>query len=85
MVDFRLMNLVDPWPPLQPADIVLFRNVLIYLDVAARKEILAKVRRLLKPDGYMLLGAAESTINLDDAYRRIDLESTSIYRLHSTN
>lgn len=85
MVDFRAMNLIEPWPAFPPVDIVLFRNVLIYFDVAARKKILAKVRTILQPDGYLLLGAAESTLNLDDAFQRVDLGSTSIYRLQSTH
>ena len=83
MVSFQAMNLVDSWPAFRLADVVLLRNVLIYLDVTARKQILAKVRSVLKPDGYLLLGAAESTINLDDAFKRVELGSTSIYRLHS--
>ena len=32
----------------------MMRNVLIYFGVETKKEILAKVRRVLKPDGYLL-------------------------------
>lgn len=82
MIDFRTMNLIEPWPTGPAADVILLRNVLIYFDVATKKEILAKVRRLMHPDGYLLLGGAESTLNLDDAFKRVELEKSSFYRLH---
>ena len=81
MIDFRSMNLIEPWPLMPPADVVLLRNVLIYFDVNTKKDILAKVRRLLRPDGYLFLGGAESTFNLDDAFKRVELERSSVYRL----
>ena len=40
-------------------DIIMMRNVLIYFDVDTKKMILKKIRDLLKPDGYLFLGAAE--------------------------
>jgi chemotaxis protein methyltransferase CheR len=58
MVDFRQINLLDPWPALPVMDVILLRNVLIYFDVDSRKNVLAKVRRSLLPDGCLLLGGA---------------------------
>jgi chemotaxis protein methyltransferase CheR len=80
-VEFREMNLVKDWPPLPPLDLVFLRNVLIYFDVEAKKSVLANIRRLLRPDGYLLLGAAETTFNLDDAFERVAFDKTSCYRL----
>ncbi len=37
---------------------MLCRNVLIYFDVAMKKDILDRVVKLMRPDGYLLLGAA---------------------------
>lgn len=82
MIDFRMMNLIEPWPTVPPVDVTLLRNVLIYFDVNSKKEILAKVRNMMHPEGYLLLGGAESTLNLDDAFKRIELEKTSFYRLN---
>jgi chemotaxis protein methyltransferase CheR len=81
MVEFRAMNLIEPWPTMPSMDIVLIRNVLIYFDVPTKKDILGKTRRLLRPDGYLFLGGAESTFNLDDAFERMQLERASVYRL----
>jgi len=81
MIEFRPMNLIEAWPTLPTMDIVLIRNVLIYFDVPTKKGILAKIRRVLSPDGFLFLGGAESTLNLDDSYVRSEVERTSIYRL----
>jgi chemotaxis protein methyltransferase CheR len=61
-------------------DVVFLRNVLIYFDVETKKTILGKIRRLLRPGGYLFLGGAETTLNLDDAYERVVLERTTCYR-----
>ena len=81
MVDFRQINLNDTWPTLPILDVILLRNVLIYFDVAVKKQILAKVRQVLRPNGYLFLGGAETTLYLDDAFERGQVGRTSCYRL----
>ena len=81
MVNFSLMNLVQPWPRLPALDIVFLRNVLIYFDVEAKQAILGKIRRVLRPNGYLFLGSAETTLNLDDAFERVLLGKAACYRL----
>jgi chemotaxis protein methyltransferase CheR len=80
-VEFREINLAQPWPPLPRMDLVLLRNVMIYFDVATKKTILGSVARLLRPDGYLLLGGAETTMNLDDSYRRVEPLKAGCYQL----
>lgn len=70
MVSFQELNLNGPWPRLGPFDIVFIRNVMIYFDVAAKKQILGRIHDLLRPDGHLFLGAAETTLNLDDRFIR---------------
>ena len=81
MVRFEEMNLVKAWPALAQADIVMMRNVLIYFDVETKKQILAKVRRILRPDGFLFLGGAETTLNLDESFVRHQVNRSSCYRL----
>lgn len=81
MVDYQIVNLAGAWPNLPPMDIVMIRNVLIYFGVATKKEILAKIRKILKPDGYLFLGAAESTFSIDDSFERVKFERATCYRL----
>jgi chemotaxis protein methyltransferase CheR len=80
-VDFREINLARPWPGLPPMDLVLVRNVMIYFDVETKKSILGRVARLLRPDGYLLLGGAETTINLHDSFRRVEPLKSGFYQL----
>ena len=81
MIDFQQLNLIEPWPFALPTDVVFLRNVLIYFEVDTKKEILAKVRRIMRPDGYLFLGGSENALGLDDAFLRMEREQTSIYRL----
>ena len=81
MVDFRQFNLHGEWPRLPAMDIILLRNVLVYFDLATRKEVLQKVRQVLRPDGYLLLGGAESPVHVDDAFVAVRSEGFSYYRL----
>ena len=82
-VDFQPLNLAKPWSPLPAMDLIMLRNVLIYFEVPVKKEILSQVRHVLKPDGYIFLGCAESTINLDTNFERITFEKTGCYRPRS--
>jgi chemotaxis protein methyltransferase CheR len=83
MVEFRPMNLAEAWPPMPAMDVIFLRNVLIYFDLETKKRILGRIRSVLRPDGYLFLGGAETTINLDDAFERVPCEKTSYYRLRS--
>ena len=44
--------------------------------------ILGKVRQVLRPDGYLFLGGAETTLHLDDAFERVQLGQSGCYQLH---
>jgi chemotaxis protein methyltransferase CheR len=80
-IDFRTLNLVGNWPIDIKPDLLLMRNVLIYFDQPTKAAILGKVRQVLAPDGYLVLGAAETTLNVDAAFERV---TQGIYRLRET-
>ncbi|MBT0993047.1 protein-glutamate O-methyltransferase CheR [Cellulomonas sp. DKR-3] len=79
MISFRAHNLLDAPPP-GPYDVVFLRNVLIYFDPPTKRAILDRVLRVLKPDGVLFLGAAETTLGVHDGYERVTIERTSVYR-----
>jgi chemotaxis protein methyltransferase CheR len=81
LVEFRQLNLLDSAWGIKSADIVFLRNVLIYFDVPTKKTILVKIRQLLPGAGYLFLGGAETTMNLDDSFERVAFERSSCYRL----
>jgi chemotaxis protein methyltransferase CheR len=84
LVEVRPINLSGAWPRMPPLDLVLLRNVLIYFDVPTRQQVLDRVRRVLHPDGYLLLGGAETTHNLNDGFLPVSFEQTSFFRLRNT-
>lgn len=80
MFRFYRQHLGDDWKVVAPVDLLLMRNVLIYFDVDARRRILGRVRRILKPGGYLVLGAAETTLNLED-FTRIRIGRAVLYQV----
>jgi chemotaxis protein methyltransferase CheR len=69
MVQFRPLNLLRDVSSLGIFDIVFCRNVLIYFDQATKIDVLKRLSRLTAPDGYLVLGAAETVVGLTDAFR----------------
>ncbi len=84
-VSFRALNLIRPFPPMGRFDVVFLRNVLIYFDVATKRDILRRVRSVLAPDGYLILGAAETTLGVDDSWDRVASGQSSVYRTRKEN
>lgn len=81
MIQFKELNLAQSWPLLPSLDVVFLRNVLIYFNNETKKAIFAKIRKLLKPDGYLFLGGAETTMGIDDAFKRIAVDKGSCYQV----
>ena len=79
-VRFRQLNLARTWPELPRMDVILLRNVLIYFDAAAKRAVLARVRRVLAPDGALFLGTAETTYGLVEGWDRVYVNGASFYR-----
>lgn len=71
-VRFEQSNLLDDFARLAPMDVIFCRNVLIYFDVETKSKILDRLAAALAPDGYLLLGAAETVIGLSDALRPVE-------------
>ncbi|MGK7903493.1 MAG: protein-glutamate O-methyltransferase CheR [Hormoscilla sp.] len=82
MVEFSQLNLAKAWPPAMPQmDIIFLRNLLIYFSVETKQAILGRVRQLLRPDGYLFLGGGETTLNLDDGFKPVQLDKAVCYRI----
>jgi chemotaxis protein methyltransferase CheR len=81
MIEWRQINLCEPWINIPSMDIVFLRNVLIYLHMSAKKEILGRLRKVLRSDGYLFMGTAETTLNLDRSLQPVYLNQSVCYRL----
>jgi chemotaxis protein methyltransferase CheR len=66
-IRFEELNLLSDFHDLGRFDLIFCRNVLIYFDVATKRNVLNRLARLLSPDGYLVMGAAETVVGLTDA------------------
>ena len=80
-VRFLRHNLLDAAPAGGPFDVVFLRNVLIYFDLPVKQQILRRMAQVMRPGGFLVLGAAETTVGVDDAWERVPAGRTSVYRL----
>ena len=64
MVAFKEWNLLSSLSPLGTFDIIFCRNVLIYFDPPTKTKVLNAICRQIAPDGYLYLGASETTLGL---------------------
>lgn len=69
MVEFRKYNLLDAFTGFGAFDIVFCRNVLIYFDAPTKADILQRIMRVMQPDGYLVLGAAEAVLGVTDSFK----------------
>lgn len=78
---FSKLNLIEPWPAMPTMDVVFLRNVLIYFSPDTKRLILQKIRRIMAPKAVLFLGAAETTMGLDDSFERVQAANSVFYRL----
>jgi chemotaxis protein methyltransferase CheR len=71
MVQYRPLNLLADFSHLGGFDVVFCRNVLIYFDQETKIGVLNRIAKMLEPDGYLVLGAAETVVGLTEAFKPI--------------
>jgi chemotaxis protein methyltransferase CheR len=69
MVQFRPFNLLHEFTHLGTFDLVFCRNVLIYFDQETKTHVLDRIARIMEPDGYLVLGAAETVVGLTNSFK----------------
>jgi chemotaxis protein methyltransferase CheR len=81
MVKFQTWNLLDDLFALGRFDVVLCRNVLIYMDLKTKLDVLQKLSRLLVDDGALYLGLNETVMGVSSSFRAVDAD-LGIYAAH---
>jgi chemotaxis protein methyltransferase CheR len=79
MVRFQVQNLLEPPPHPGQFDIILCRNVLLYLNNERRSQIFDRLGSAMAPDGWLMLGAGETVIGQTKRFEA-DSESRGLYR-----
>lgn len=78
-VRFQVQNLLEAPPHPGTFDIVLCRNVLLYLNSERRAQVFERIANAMAPDGYLMLGAGETVIGQTRRFEA-DPESRGLYR-----
>lgn len=68
LVTVRRNNLVADRPPSGKFDVVLCRNVLLYLSTATKADVFARFADVIRPGGTLVLGAGETVIGQTRAF-----------------
>jgi chemotaxis protein methyltransferase CheR len=84
LVQFDFHNLKAEFLP-QRNDVIFCRNVMIYFDEAEQKRLIEKFYRCLNPEGYLLVGHAESLFGLTDKFRMIHKDNGTAYQRLEVN
>ncbi len=82
LVKFGQLNLLDAnrMGLLGKMDVVFCRNVIIYFDTQAKKNVIENLYNRLDEGSYLLLGHSESLINISTAFILQNLKNDIIYR-----
>jgi len=82
LAKFDTINLLSFNYPahLQNLDVVFCRNVLIYFSIEARRAVVDKFYKILRPGGFLLLGHSESLMNLSTAFQLRHFKHDLVYQ-----
>jgi chemotaxis protein methyltransferase CheR len=82
-VRFQVQNLLEPAPHPGRFDIVLCRNVLLYLNAERRTQVFDRIADAMAPDAWLMLGAGETVIGQTRRFEA-DSEARGLYRRTET-
>jgi chemotaxis protein methyltransferase CheR len=82
MVQHRKLNLLHDFSQLGVFDVIFCRNVLIYFDQDTKVNIFNRLAKVTEPDGFLVLGAAETVVGLTDVFKPFP-ERRGLYRLNA--
>ncbi|NOZ26153.1 MAG: protein-glutamate O-methyltransferase CheR [Nitrospirae bacterium] len=87
LLSFGYLNLLDPVKMrfMGKTDVVFCRNALIYFDMQSRRKVVDGFYNVLAEGGYLLLGHAESLINMSTAFALKHLKRDLVYQKPETS
>lgn len=80
-ISWHRQNLIDPWVNKGPFHIIFCRNVLIYQDVENKRKVISRLASVLSPNGYLVLGGAESLLGLSTDFDMQIYGKACVYKL----
>ena len=82
MIQWQQRNLLEPLGPLGPFDVVFLRNVLIYFEPEARRDLVRRVAGTLLPHGWLVVGAAENLLDAGPQFHPQTHCRATVYQPH---
>jgi chemotaxis protein methyltransferase CheR len=79
-LQFKKLNLLEPFPHLGTFDIIFCRNVLIYQSVPNKVSVVEKFANLLDSKRYLILGATESLLGISNEFSQEIFETAVYYK-----
>lgn len=80
MVTYKHFNLLTDYSALGTFDVIFCRNVLIYFDPPTKSDMLKRMAARMRPNGYLVLGAAETVIGISDDFKPVP-DARGLYAL----
>jgi chemotaxis protein methyltransferase CheR len=82
LVNFGHLNLIDTQriKLLKPMDVIFCRNVIIYFDLESKKKVIDNFYEAMNDGGYLLLGHAESLMNVSARFQLCHLKNDLVYQ-----
>ena len=81
-INFKSIDLMntDNFNIFDNFDLIICRNILIFLEKNYRRQLVEKFHFLLKSDGFLLLGEAESLYGIEKHFKTIIFPGTLAYK-----
>lgn len=77
LVEFRRINLVEPYPEMEPYPVIFCRNVMIYFDKPTQERVVNRLAHYLEPGGYLFIGHSESLMGTNQP---LEYVAPAVYR-----
>ncbi|MDH4467658.1 MAG: protein-glutamate O-methyltransferase CheR [Bacteriovoracaceae bacterium] len=79
-VKFQTQNLLEPFAGMGIFHLIFCRYVLIYQDNERRKQIIKRLEKCLRPNGYFILGASESALGVSETLLHVAESNVVFYQ-----
>jgi chemotaxis protein methyltransferase CheR len=79
-IEYRELNLIQPFAHLGPFDVIFCRNVLIYFNIETKQKVLAELAKVLTADGHLILGGAETATGFSQTFERASEFNAPVFR-----
>lgn len=87
LCEFKQANLQDDLTNIvgRNFDVICLRNVAIYFSPDFKEALFNRLAKLLKPNGYLILGATESMTGLQTPFTPQLIDKTTVFRLRHSH